>query len=195
MKRIGVSLIVFLGHEAIKTDSVFTLFGEMDYLLLWTLVIGIWITGYLYFSENNMLDRIVKKLTQILKNVNKSRARIIDFVLAFIVMVVIPITGYYTINSIVSLPTTLYIVSSLSGFYVICFLAMIEIHRNLSRIYWKLINYLIFIFVIPVLAFYLFDLITPINLSSQHFGEAGFSYIFSAGVAAGFELLRPKRNI
>lgn len=189
---IGALLIFFLTPQIINTNNKLTLFGDFDYILLWSLVLGFWIGSYFKFSDSEFLNKLTKKIPQNLKIRYKSR--FVDFVLAFIVMLVIPLVGFFTINHFVTLHPTLYVISSLSGFYVICFLAMIEINKNLKRIYWKAINYVLFIAIIPALAFYSFDLITPIQLTSQHFAEAGFSYIFSIGVAAGFELLRQERR-
>jgi hypothetical protein len=124
----------------------------------------------------------------------KLKSRIIDYFLAVICLMVIPIIGYIAISSITPLNPILYVISSLSGFYIICFLVMIEIHRQIKSIYWKIVNFILLILAIPLLGFYGFDLITPISLSSHHFAEAGFSYIFSAGVAAGYELLIPRKK-
>jgi len=188
----GAIPITALTGLTINTTNTLTIFGDYDFLLLWSLVLGFWIGSYFIFSDSKFMDKFIKKISQNLKI--KYKSRIVDFVLAFIVMLVIPLVGFFTINHFVPLYPTLYVISSLSGFYVICFLAMIEINKNLKRIYWKAINYVLFIAILPLLAFYSFDFITPIQLTSQHFAEAGFSYIFSIGVAAGFELLRPRKK-
>ena len=144
-------------------------------------------------KEYNLIEEMKekKKRDKIFK-INKSR--ILDYILAFIVLLIIPSIGFYLISSITPLEPILYVIASLSGFFIICFLSMLEIHRNLKSKSWKAINFILLIMIIPVLGFYGFDLIIPIQLTSQHFAEAGFSYLFSLCVTVGYKLMLPYKN-
>jgi hypothetical protein len=107
-------------------------------------------------------------------------------------MIIVPIVGFLAINLFTPLEPLLYVISSLSGFYIICFLVMIELWKGLESKLQKGICFLIFVLVLPVVFFFFIDILIPINLTAQHYGEAGFSYFFSIGVTAGYEILISK---
>ncbi len=103
-----------------------------------------------------------------------------------------PISGFFLLNNQVSLDPRLYVISSLSGMYFICWSVTIEI--LFASILWryKILSFIVFMFLAPILIFYSFNYLGYVSLNIKDFAEAGFSFIFGASVAVGYNLIKPR---
>lgn len=123
-----------------------------------------------------------------------NKDRVIDYLLGGIILMVIPQITFFSISSITLLDPKIYVIASLSGFYFICWSATIEILKRKMNLIPKVLYIILFMGIMPISAYYTFDFASPISFTTSYFGEAGFGFVFSACLAVGFELMRPKTN-
>ena len=121
-----------------------------------------------------------------------TKSRIVDYILAMFVLIVIPVSGFFLLNTQVNLDPKLYVISSLSGMYFICWSVTIEILFASILMRYKILSSIIFMFLAPILIFYSFNYLGYVSLDIKDFAEAGFSFVFGASVAVGYTLIRPR---
>ena len=88
----------------------------------------------------------------------------------------------------------MYVIVSLSGFYFICWSASIEILKRKKKLIPKVVYLVLLMVILPISAYFTFDIVSPISFDTSYMGEAGFGFIFSACVAVAYEFMKPKTN-
>lgn len=123
-----------------------------------------------------------------------NKDRLIDFFKGSIIMLIIPIIGFYLIELIVPLEPVIYVITAFGCFYTIIISMTLEVMARERS--WKTLGYSIAIMLVfPIVAFFAFALLTPIPLTTKMFAGAGFGALFGASVGVGFKLMLPRRIV
>jgi len=116
---------------------------------------------------------------------------IIKYFQIIMIMLVLPIIGFFAINYFFPLDTIIYATTSLTVLYAICIITAIKILYNDGSVK-GVVKFSVIILICPTVAFNIFNLIVPLNVII--FAYVGFGAFFGVCIDLGFRIMLSKEK-
>ena len=115
--------------------------------------------------------------------------RLLDFKLVILIVLILPMLGYFLIDSYINLNPILYATTALTGYYTLCISTSIRIWQN-KYLNNPFITVILVLIVFPTVGYYVFNLFVPLNPTI--FAGAGFGAYFGVCMELGIKLILKK---